>query len=431
MKAAINRVVSGLITSPNLRGLARTWRAALRRTGGRMAEIHYFHQSDDPYSHLAAQTLDALAARYDVTVTPHLVPPPADDAAPDRARLQAWSLRDAALLARRHGLSWPDDARQPAVDLVAAANRALAGAAPGAFAARAAEAGAALWRGDSERLARLAAAGGTANADALMQAGGELRAARGHYLGATFLFEGEWYWGVDRLHHLETRLREQGLARDAASPRVAPLQEAALTARPTNGATPTLDLFFSFRSPYSYIVLERTIRMAAHYGARLRLRFILPMVMRGLPVPMTKRLYIMRDTKREAERVGVPFGRIVDPVGAATERAIAVLHHAIPAGLGEAFSLSFMRGVWAEGVDGASEDGFMKLTRRAGVPDDMTRAALADESWRGPAEDNRSELFALGLWGAPTLRVDHGPAYWGQDRLWAVEQDLIAATEAR
>jgi 2-hydroxychromene-2-carboxylate isomerase len=52
-------------------------------------------------------------------------------------------------------------------------------------------------------------------------------------------------------------------------------------------------------------------------------------------------------------------------------------------------------------------------------------AALADDSWREAAEANRAALFDAGLWGAPTCRVNGGPACWGQDRLWALEEDLV------
>ena len=59
--------------------------------------------------------------------------------------------------------------------------------------------------------------------------------------------------------------------------------------------------------------------------------------MRGLPVPRAKQIYIMRDTKREAERLGMPFGRVVDPVGPGVERGLAVLHHAIAEARGPEF----------------------------------------------------------------------------------------------
>ena len=32
--------------------------------------------------------------------------------------------------------------------------------------------------------------------------GNNLRNKLGHYSGAMFYYEGEWYWGVDRLYHL-------------------------------------------------------------------------------------------------------------------------------------------------------------------------------------------------------------------------------------
>ena len=55
----------------------------------------------------------------------------------------------------------------------------------------------------------------------------------------------------------------------------------------------------------------------------------------------------------------------------------------------------------------------------------MVDEALADETWRAPAEVNRRALFDAGLWGAPSYCVNGRPAHWGQDRLWALEEDLL------
>lgn len=432
MKAAISGVVTTLLTSHGLRDLRRAMAALPRRLGGRMAEIHYFHQADDPYSHLCAQALPALAARTTARLVVHIVPPPDDAAAPERARLTAWSIRDAGTLARRLGLSWSEKTAQPSPELTALASAALITAAKGEnFAAAALKIGEALWRGDFGVLTALPSAD-VAETDAALSAAAKLRTEKGHYLGGTFYFESEWYWGLDRLHYLEARLRAAGLMTDGAPDAfIAPVKDVECLAQPTNGAKPVLDFFFSFRSPYTYISVPRVRRLAKHYGAELRLRFILPMVMRGLPVPPPKSMYIMRDTKREADRVGLPFGKIVDPRGLATERAIAVLARAIPLGRGEDFSESFLRGVWSEGLDGASDAGLLQMAARAGLDEPFVRAALADESWRPVAEANRAELFAHGLWGAPTLSVDGRPAHWGQDRLWVIENDLISATAAR
>jgi len=65
------------------------------------------------------------------------------------------------------------------------------------------------------------------------------------------------------------------------------------------------------------------------------------------------------------------------------------------------------------------------------VSDDDVRAGLADESWRATADANRAALFEAGLWGAPTFCVDGMPAHWGQDRIWALEEDLAAYAAER
>ena len=430
IKAAISRTASTLLTSPHLRTTRRQMHAASRRIRSQQPTVHYFHQADDPYSHLAAQTLEALTDRYRIELRCHLVPAPEDNAAPERARLEDWSRRDARNLAGRLGLDWPSDASAPAPAATSRANAALAAAiGKPDFPETAIRIGGALWRGTLDALAVTDTAD-SATVERTLRAGEALRTARGHYLGATFHFEGEWYWGVDRLHYLEARLQDADLAHSPKRDFIAPVKDVELTARPTAAVTPQLHFFFSFRSPYVCIGMARARRLALHYGADLRLRFILPMVMRGLPVPRAKRRYIMFDAKREAERVGAPFGCIVDPLGRATERGIAVLDHAMREGRGPDFAESFLRGVWAEGIDATTDSGLNHIAARAGIDAGAVGTALQDDSWRAPAEANRLELFEMGLWGAPTLRVDDGPGHWGQDRFWAIEEDLIAATSA-
>jgi 2-hydroxychromene-2-carboxylate isomerase len=97
---------------------------------------------------------------------------------------------------------------------------------------------------------------------------------------------------------------------------------------------------------------------------------------------------------------------------------------------GPEFLWSFLRGVWAEGIDAGSDSGLRTIAARAGLGETEVSTALRDLSWREVANRNREEMLALGLWGVPSFRVDDRPARWGQDRLWAVERDLIAATKA-
>jgi 2-hydroxychromene-2-carboxylate isomerase len=412
MRGWVEAGAARLVTSPGLRAVRRSLHGARRRLMGARPTLHYFHGVGDPWSHLAVQLLPKLAAAYPITIVPHIVPPPAPEAAPEQAMLTAWALRDVVRLAPMHGLSVPAAMQAPAPDAVAALESQLAGLSdPALFAETALRGGTALWSG-----AAIAAGGG--DRAAALASGAAALGAAGHYLPGVFAFEGECYWGVDRLPHLEARLAPIRLG---DSPVVRQLEASA--ARGDSGGA-ELHFFLSFRSPYTHVAAARVRRLAERWNARLVLRPVLPMVMRGLPVPLEKRLYIVRDTKREAERLGIAFGRVRDPVGPGVERGLAVLHRAIALGRGPAFAESFLAGAFAEAVDATSDAGLALLAERAGLSAADVAAALADDGWQAVAEANREELFALGLWGVPSFRVANLPAHWGQDRLWAVEQDL-------
>ncbi|ALO47449.1 DsbA family protein [Pseudohongiella spirulinae] len=442
MKRWLRTRASAVLTSPLYRELRRTKQAVTRRLTGRSAVVHYFHQVDDPYSDLAVRALPHLSSHYDICVIPHIVPAPDKGAAPEPERLMQWSLRDAAELARALGQNPHPWQTAPAAALLSQAQAALAGISDvpefAAVTAKIREA----FSGDEVAVPDIARTE-NGNAKHALEEGESLRHKLGHYLGGMYYFEGEWYWGLDRLPYLEERL--QPLAKVAnlqpfvrrLEASVTPTADAAALAAghqpkqaTTNTNRPRLDLYFSFRSPYSWIALPRVFELARTYNAELHLRFVLPMVMRGLPIPESKRLYIVTDTKREAERVGLPFGLIADPVGKPTERGLAVLHHAIQLGKGEAFALSFMRGVFAEGINARSDTGLLRLCERVGISETQMQSALADNTWRAVAEANREEMFTLGIWGVPAFRVNGGTAHWGQDRLWLLEQQLAACQKS-
>ena len=117
----------------------------------------------------------------------------------------------------------------------------------------------------------------------------------------------------------------------------------------------------------------------------------------------------------------------MDPLHHATERGLALLHLAIPLGRGPALLESFLQGVFADGLDAASEAGLLTIAERAGLNPSQVDSALADPAWRDQASAHLQDMLARGLWGVPSFRVDNMPAVWGQDRLWMLEEDLIAA----
>ena len=64
---------------------------------------------------------------------------------------------------------------------------------------------------------------------------------------------------------------------------------------------------------------------------------------------------------------------------------------------------------------------------RAGLTGETLRRPLAGPGRKAVAEENRKALFEAGLSGMPPFRADGKPAHWGQDRYWALEQDIIAS----
>jgi 2-hydroxychromene-2-carboxylate isomerase len=348
---------SQLITSRRIRAAVRGWHGTKRILTGKPRTLLVFLEPGEPYSELLADVVPGFAAHYGLEWTALAVSAPEKSAAPEPDMLAAYAKRDAAGLRAAYGIPAADTRLTPEGDPAANAR----------------------WR-----------------------------KKHGHYGSGMIWFEGEWYWGIDRLHHLERRL---GANEDALlfPPR----------AEPTHATGGSFDMYFSLRSPYSYLAMMRAPDLARLWKADLVLKPILPMVMRSLPVPSEKRLYIVRDCKREAERLGIPFGKIEDPVGAGVERGLAILHRAIPDGKGVDFAQSFYRGVWAEGLNAATDKGLRTMVERAGLDWAHAQNAIADESWRDAVEANRQEMFGLGLWGVPSFRVgDHST--FGQDRLWQV-----------
>ena len=61
--------------------------------------------------------------------------------------------------------------------------------------------------------------------------------------------------------------------------------------------TSSVDLFFSFRSPYSYLALPKTLRLAADYDVTVNLRPVYPLA--GHPMIIGIRMHGSVETQTE------------------------------------------------------------------------------------------------------------------------------------
>jgi 2-hydroxychromene-2-carboxylate isomerase len=184
-----------------------------------------------------------------------------------------------------------------------------------------------------------------------------------------------------------------------------------------------LDYYYSFRSPYSYLSAPRAFALPERFDVELAFHGVIPMAMRGQSVPRAKRLHTLRDVAREARRLGMPFGRIHDPIGEGAMRCLLVAQLAGAEGRAREFVLAGGQGIWGEAIDVSSDDGLREICTRAGLSWSDCLNALADPSLRELVERDTEALAELGHWGVPVL-VLRGELFWGQDRIVDLEAAL-------
>ncbi len=415
-----------LIASSQLKSLRRGMAEGRRRLRGQPHILDVFIRIDDPYSYLLMQVMADFCRRFCVQPRWHCIVDSPAEMYPEQLMWRDYASRDAAQLAACYGLDFPQpaaDLSQGAIDSAAAA---LLRTAPDNYPRLACEILGQLWRG----------AGGPAECGlrpderARLLSNQQLLQRLGHYAGAMIYYGGEWYWGIDRLDHLERRLIDLGAAHSAGEQ---PYFTRAYRdfCRGVAGDIPAarraLVIYWSARSPYSYLALERASVLARHYQLSLTIKPVMPMMMRGMAVPPSKKMYIFHDTKREADKLGIPYGFVADPLGSAVERCYALCDYAEREGLLEDYLLSFARGVNAEGIRADSDRGLRKIVERCGLDWAQAKALLGDSSWRSWAQKNLEEMYAMGCWGVPSFRYGE-LTLWGQDRLGLVENAMLSTS---
>lgn len=209
--------------------------------------------------------------------------------------------------------------------------------------------------------------------------------------------------------------------------------------------TLSVQLFWSFRSPYSYIALPRVVDLAMTHDIVVDMRVVHPAVLRNPDYFRTMnplaRPYFMLDSARIAAFHGIPFRRPVpDPIvqNPATftvaeeqpyARRLGRLGVAAAArGRGLEFCDEVSRLLWDGRVDGWDQgDHLKKAAARAGLDlAELDADITADpDSHERVLADNDLALRIAGHWGVPTI-VFKGEPFFGQDRIdvliWRLRQ---------
>lgn len=204
------------------------------------------------------------------------------------------------------------------------------------------------------------------------------------------------------------------------------------------------DVYWSFRSPYSYLATRRYCELAARYDLDIALRPVYPLAIRQPDFfernhPNWLR-YLFVDVNRLAQYLDIPFGPPrPDPIvqDLATRRIASEQPYiyritrlgqvAARMGKGLSFADEVSRLIWGGAEAWDQGEHLAGAADRAGLDLAEMDAIALDESDALDAElaENQAALEAAGHWGVPTLVFD-GEPFFGQDRidlaLWRMQQ---------
>ena len=205
-----------------------------------------------------------------------------------------------------------------------------------------------------------------------------------------------------------------------------------------------IDGYWSFRSPYSYLVGPDLVRLQEDYDVEVNLRVVFPIAIRTKATlfdASNKKpaFYIVRDSLRRAEFLDLPmrFPPNPDPVAQDYEtfqvaEEQPLIHRLAKLGVeaqrrgkGVAFARAVSHLIYS-GTDGWDQgDHLNNAAQEAGLYLASMEAAIVNGEHLEEIERNHQALDDAGHWGVPTMVV-RGEPFFGQDRVdtlrWRLDQ---------
>ena len=205
----------------------------------------------------------------------------------------------------------------------------------------------------------------------------------------------------------------------------------------------SVDVYWSFRSPYSYLATPGMLAIRDDYNVAVNLRVVLPLAVRDPEVLFNaenrkRGRYIFMDWARRADFLGMPNAwPSPDPIvqdfktgEVAAEqpyiyRLCKLGVEAQRRGSGIEFAFEVARLIWGGTRDWHEGDHLAGAAARSGL--DLTDMELVLEggTHMEEIEQNHAGLEASGHWGVPTF-VIRGEPFFGQDRIdtlcWRLDQ---------
>lgn len=198
--------------------------------------------------------------------------------------------------------------------------------------------------------------------------------------------------------------------------------------------TANIDVFWSFRSPYSYFATPDLLKLREDYEVEVKLRPVLPIAVRSKETLFQssdrKRVeYIITDAFRRAEMLGLrmvfpspdPIVQDLQTFEVADEQpyiyrltALGIEAERRGKGIDLAFHVSHL--IWGDEPGWDQGDRLADAVTKAGLDLADMEAAIAGYDPSVDVEANHRALEEAGHWGVPTM-VFNGEPFFGQDRI--------------
>ncbi len=209
------------------------------------------------------------------------------------------------------------------------------------------------------------------------------------------------------------------------------------------------DVFWSFRSPYSYLVTPRLVELVRTHDVTCHVRIVYPIAVRKADffasVDPLWFAYLMRDTFRTAQFLGLDYGWprpdpvYMDPATRTYPKEQPHIHRLSHLGIAASErgrGLEFISEVSALIWNGKTEnwhegDHLAAAAARAGLDlAEMDAAVAADAAgYAAKIAANQEAQRAAGHYGVPLMAIDNEP-FFGQDRfdelVWRLRKKGLA-----
>ena len=202
-----------------------------------------------------------------------------------------------------------------------------------------------------------------------------------------------------------------------------------------------IQAYWSFRSPYSYLIIDDLLRLREEYEVEIDLKVVLPIAVRSKELVFdtankNKVSYILLDMTRRAEYLGRPIAMPnPDPVvqdletfQVADEQPL-IFHlcklgvEANRLGKGVEFAANVSNMIWGGTKDWNLPENMQRAAEQAGLDLDAMEKSITGAGYLEEIEQNQRDLEQAGHWGVPTVVV-RGEPFFGQDRVKTLEWRL-------